>query len=974
MYFRVTSFIKMLKPIIPILVLLLLLPPAFLQAQRLDLKIYNVAEDGLTTGVGSIYQDSKGWMWFNSTGKVIKYDGDRFKIYPVANKAKMDFGYRIREVNNQFWILSTPYPMTISRDSLVPLTIAKSSLDILDHLKHKGQDFILGIDGISLLQNNKLHPFIKEEGLKIDNNETLHYYNDSLLLSWKEDKFLYVFNINNKKVYKLPMKLLYMQQKEKDVLISIKEMGIFKISDIKFSAESLKIDLEKIYESKVDNYEKIVTDEQHNIWGISQYKHLLKIDAERNIKKYGVVEGLPNLWFNDIYTDREQNIWLAFNGSIARIVNIGAQRYSSAENLYFDHVNDFRSDPDKKQTFIFTPKGINIFKNNIVHKLKYKEQPFMAIDILPEKNGYLALIDSLLYSFKIDTTNFTVTTLKQVANLKSLGVKLEADEKGSVFIASIKGLYVYHQNKLQHLLADKIYYRSIYIDKKQRLWTGDFALGLAAYQISHISSTIKLKKIKLDGLNATKEPLQKIRAITADAEGNILVGTRFNGLFYISLEEDKIKSVKHFGKGSGLKSNTIWDVMVDPQNKWWICTDISVESISKLDDEFFSRDQTTIYQLGQPYSICLLPDERIVVSSLPGIAIIDNDYIAKPTSFSVFITGFNLPDSVFSPVQYLTKKFKLNYKQNNIQINFSANSFINEAAIKYSYQIGDSTTAIWSNFSTNHAVNFSSLQPGTYSFRVKAKDANDLLSDNIASVSFIITAPFWKTIWFRFLLIFAIALFFYVLYRLRLKQITRLQNMRNSISNNLHDDIGASLSNINILNEMAKRNIDQPQKASGYLYKSGEVIQAISESLSDIVWNINPRYDDLSNLFIRMKRYAAEVLETSKIEAELIFSTELKGLHMDMDERRDFYLIFKEAINNLVKHAKASKAKIELLYEEKKLKLIIEDNGLGFLNDINYEGNGLRNMQQRAAKHKARITIDTAPGAGTRLELVMKLK
>src|SRR5690606_32527646 len=187
--------------------------------------------------------------------------------------------------------------------------------------------------------------------------------------------------------------------------------------------------------------------------------------------------------------------------------------------------------------------------------------------------------------------------------------------------------------------------------------------------------------------------------------------------------------------------------------------------------------------------------------------------------------------------------------QNNVQISFSANSYINEEAIQYSYQIGTNRSADWSEFSNNHTVNFSSLKPGTYIFRVKAMDASGVLSNNIAEIKFEILAPFWQRSWFKVLMILAIAGFFYALYRYRLRQITRLQNIRNSISNNLHDDIGASLSHINILNEMAKRNLTSPHTAEAYLSKSGDDIQRISETLSDIVWNINPRYDNLNNLF-----------------------------------------------------------------------------------------------------------------------------
>jgi signal transduction histidine kinase len=201
----------------------------------------------------------------------------------------------------------------------------------------------------------------------------------------------------------------------------------------------------------------------------------------------------------------------------------------------------------------------------------------------------------------------------------------------------------------------------------------------------------------------------------------------------------------------------------------------------------------------------------------------------------------------------------------------------------------------------------------------------------------------------------------------------KLQLIRNEIARDLHDDIGASLSNINILNELAKRNASNPGKANEYLEKASEDIQHVSESLNDIVWNINPKYDDPENLFVRMKRYAADMMDGKNISYEMQFPTESGIVKLNMDRRRDVYLIFKEAVNNLVKYSQASSASILLETNDKELRLFIEDNGIGFNRTAIKDGNGLDNMQQRAANWGAALTIAGKPGAGTKVELIMPL-
>ena len=226
-----------------------------------------------------------------------------------------------------------------------------------------------------------------------------------------------------------------------------------------------------------------------------------------------------------------------------------------------------------------------------------------------------------------------------------------------------------------------------------------------------------------------------------------------------------------------------------------------------------------------------------------------------------------------------------------------------------------------------------------------------------------------------FILVGLFAFMYFNRYQLKrkLEQQETMLAMRNNISQDLHDDIGASLSNINILNELARRTISQPEKSTGYLSKAAEDIQRISESLSDIVWNINPRYDDLQNLFIRMKRYAADMLDGKNIQGEFIFPAEEISLKLSMTQRRDLYLIFKEAVNNLVKYSVAAHALIQVTANDHSIAMVVKDDGKGFDRTQLNGGNGLTNMEQRAAFSGGSLTIQSKPGAGTSVKLDMKI-
>ena len=233
-------------------------------------------------------------------------------------------------------------------------------------------------------------------------------------------------------------------------------------------------------------------------------------------------------------------------------------------------------------------------------------------------------------------------------------------------------------------------------------------------------------------------------------------------------------------------------------------------------------------------------------------------------------------------------------------------------------------------------------------------------------------APFWQQGWFIGLVLLLLASVLYIIYRIRSRQLKKLQTVRNEISRNLHDDIGSSLTNINILNELTQRHMQDKDKVKGYIDKSGEIIQRINESLSDIVWNINPKYDNLGNLLARMKWYASELMDGKNIEADIRFPDNGHDLVMPMEQRRDFYLVFKELVNNLAKHSNATAATIQIEINNSTIKLLVKDNGSGFDIQSVKRGNGLESMKQRAARWNAVLNCTSQPGQGTESVLIMK--
>ena len=154
-----------------------------------------------------------------------------------------------------------------------------------------------------------------------------------------------------------------------------------------------------------------------------------------------------------------------------------------------------------------------------------------------------------------------------------------------------------------------------------------------------------------------------------------------------------------------------------------------------------------------------------------------------------------------------------------------------------------------------------------------------------------------------------------------------------------------------------------------YLDKISENSTRLMRSMSDIVWSINPTNDSMQKIITRMREFAASVLEPKNIEYSFQVQEEVKELKLDMESRQDIFLIFKEAMNNLAKYANCKNARIDIRMNKLSLILLIQDDGTGFDPVTTEAGNGLGNMQKRAASLKGKLVIDSAPDAGTRVVL-----
>ena len=197
----------------------------------------------------------------------------------------------------------------------------------------------------------------------------------------------------------------------------------------------------------------------------------------------------------------------------------------------------------------------------------------------------------------------------------------------------------------------------------------------------------------------------------------------------------------------------------------------------------------------------------------------------------------------------------------------------------------------------------------------------------------------------------------------------RLESIRNKIASDLHDDIGSTLNSISVYSEVAKQ---KSPTAIHELDQIGDASRKIIDAMSDIVWTINTKNDNFEQIILKLRSLTYNLFRAKNIEHTFRADESLNAIKLPIEVKRNFYLIFKEALNNLVKYSNATQASISLTLENSFIVLYIRDNGVGFNTGESSSGNGLLNMKARADEMKANLKIESALGEGTHVELKLR--
>lgn len=511
---------------------------------------------------------------------------------------------------------------------------------------------------------------------------------------------------------------------------------------------------------------------------------------------------------------------------------------------------------------------------------------------------------------------------------------------------------------------------SIYDNEKGNVWVGTSS-GLLKFNLKDTTWNTYLNK---QG-DTTSISTNNVLSICPAKDARYLwIGTDGGGL---NLMDTRTEKFYCYTTAHGLPNDVVYGVLADDQYNLWLSTNKGLSRFNpenKTFKNFEEKDglQSNEFNRGAYFKTrdgwlffggvngfnYFNPKELKDNHFIPQVLITDIKIRNKPVSFRD-------QDAPLSKPAYLSSQISLPYSDNMISFEFAAMDLTDPGKNVFKYKM-EGFDPNWISAGNSHSATYTNLDPGTYTFMVKGSNVDGVFNETPTTFIVTILPPWYMTWWLRTLLVAVTAFIIYSIYKYRLKNALRLQQVRNDIAQDLHDEIGSNLSTIAIFTDMAiSKSINKKEGVTPLLNKINNYTQTSMEAMSDIVWMINSRNDKFENIIVHMREHAAELLEAKSIALYIQVDEKLNAIKLDMARRKNFYLIYKEALNNNVKYAECKNVWISIEQKGSSIQLKIKDDGKGFDTSNPDRGNGLINMQKRTELLKGSLTIESAPNEGT---------
>lgn len=469
-----------------------------------------------------------------------------------------------------------------------------------------------------------------------------------------------------------------------------------------------------------------------------------------------------------------------------------------------------------------------------------------------------------------------------------------------------------------------------------------------------------------------KEGFSFVRDLHIDGAGRVWVASANHGVFRCDNPDAETPVLQRYTTKQGLSANAIRSLTEDGAGMIYAGT---VRAVDRIDPRApvaagNIRHYTAADGLpdGEQNVAAAGRDGHLWFGTLYGLAEFDPALDQPHSPSRVYVRRVRVRGEEV-PLPYAgaaSVSLDLPADKNQVEIEYAAADLGFARTLRYQYRL-QGVDADWSAPSARSSVNYANLPSGRRSFLVRAVGPSGETGQEVATIALELAAPLWRRWWFLMAASFSLAALVYWGYHYRVRNLLAFERLRTRIATDLHDDIGASLTQISLLSEVGQRDASR-----NVLEEIAGISRDLVQEMSDIVWAVSPRHDRFDALAHRMRRFAEDALP----DGQLAFDTSgLPGdLSLAIEYRRPLFLVFKAAVNNVSRHSKANRMTVRLAVSSGVLTMQVEDNGRGFDPALPAAGEGLSSIQRRLKAVGGIAHWQSAPGQGTLFTVTLPLR
>jgi len=655
-----------------------------------------------------------------------------------------------------------------------------------------------------------------------------------------------------------------------------------------------------------------------------------------------------------VFKDSKQNLWVG---------------------TYKGGLNFFNSKNNRSKIYRVDPKNINSVSDNHIRAITEDNSGNIwvgtysaGLNIIDPVSGKIDVFQNIPYRNNSISANQVLDIYIEsdtVVWLATFGGGLNKLTFSKKDRSSYKFLAYRHNPQNPNSISDDRVY-TLLPDTKGNFWIGTYGGGLNRFNPAEEN----FFAFRSDPNNPNSITSDKVLCLMEDSDGKIWIATSGGGL---NKFDPSTNIFRGYSSSHGLTSAVVYGILEDNNKNLWLSTDNGIFKFNPQTEKFIQFELEDGLQSLEFSGGAYFKDSEGIMyfGGINGLNFFDPDSIRinyyKP---QVVITGVKILD------RQLKGEFNeliLSHNENYISIEFSALDYSKPSRNRYRY-ILEGFQKHWTNTDASRRIaTYTNLPAGDFVFKVMGTNSDGVWNENVASLRISINPPFYQTWWFATLAIMLLGFLLYYLSTIRIKNQLAIEKIKTKIASDLHDNVGAGLTEISILSELAVQKSNMHDVSTSELEKISDTSRQLVDIMSDIVWVVNPEKDSLYDLIIKLKDSYNEFFSSVGISLQVKNVEKSNDVKLPMEYKQNLLLIFKEAINNSIKHSKCKKMYLEADVQNDNINVFIKDDGVGFNSEKIQYGNGMKNMLNRAIKIGGGISWSSSPDKGTKVQFKGRL-